>query len=92
MRPAPRHLGAVTTTAVANLLEALGREELRNVCVVIADLAANYQAGSAQINAALQEAVRFALTENPVVARGERGGEIFRLVANQGPAANGSGA
>ena len=48
-------LGAVTTTALANLLEALGRDELRNVCVVIADLAANYQAGSAQINAALQD-------------------------------------
>ena len=48
-------LAAVTTTALANLLEALGREELANVCVVIADLAANYQAGSAQINAALQD-------------------------------------
>ena len=48
-------LATVTTTALANLLEALGREELRNVCVVIADLAANYQTGSAQINAALQD-------------------------------------
>ena len=48
-------LATVTTTALANLLEALGREELRNVCLVITDLAANYQAGSAQINAALQD-------------------------------------
>ena len=48
-------LAAVTTTALANLLEALGRKELANVCVVITDLAANYQAGSAQINAALQD-------------------------------------
>ena len=48
-------LAAVTTTALANLLEALGREELANVCVVITDLAAAYQAGSAQINAALQD-------------------------------------
>ena len=47
-------LAAVTTTALANLLEALGREELANVCVVITDLAASYQAGSAQLNSALQ--------------------------------------
>ncbi len=63
-------LAAVTTTALANLLEALGRDELRNVCVVITDLAATYQAGSAQINAALQnlqgETNRAAMNLEPV--------------------------
>ena len=32
-------------------------------------------------NRGWRKAVRFALTENPVLERGERGGEIFRLVA-----------
>ena len=63
-------LAAVTTTALANLHEALGRDELRNVCVVITDLAATYQAGSAQINAALQnlqgETNRAAMNLEPV--------------------------
>ena len=48
-------LATVTTTALANLLVALGREELGNVCVVITDLDANYEAGSAQINAVLKD-------------------------------------
>ena len=34
-------------------------------------------------NKGWRKAVRFALTENPVVARGEREGEIFRLVAGK---------
>ena len=34
-------------------------------------------------NKGWRKAVRFALTENPVVARGERDGEIFRLVAGK---------
>ena len=34
-------------------------------------------------NKGWRKAVRFALTENPVVERGERDGEIFRLVAGQ---------
>ena len=36
-------------------------------------------------NKGWRKAVRFALTENPVVERGERDGEIFRLVAGKGP-------
>ena len=63
-------LATVTTTALANLLEALGRDELRNVCVVIADLAANYQEGSAQLNTALAnlqgETNRAAMNLEPV--------------------------
>ena len=46
-------------------------------------------------NKGWRKAVRFALTENPVVARGERDGEIFRLVAGKtqsvaAPASNGA--
>lgn len=48
-------LSAVTTTALSNLLVALGREELANVCLVISDLKASYSAGGAQIVAALND-------------------------------------
>ena len=48
-------------------------------------------------NKGWRKAVRFALTENPVVERGERDGEIFRLVAGKAqsraahsPASNGA--
>ncbi len=48
-------------------------------------------------NKGWRKAVRFALTENPVVERGGRDGEIFRLVAGKGrsrsyrgPASNGT--
>ena len=40
-------LSVVTTTALSNLLVAVGRDELRNVCVVISDLKATYGAGGA---------------------------------------------
>ncbi len=43
-------------------------------------------------NKGWRKAVRFALTENPVLERAERGGEIFRLVAGEGRAANGDSA
>ena len=48
-------LSAVTTTALANLLVAVGRDELRNVCVVISDLTATYGAGGSQILTALAD-------------------------------------
>ena len=48
-------LSAVTTTALSNLLVAVGRDELRNVCVVISDLTATYGAGGAQIVTALND-------------------------------------
>ena len=48
-------LSAVTTTALSNLLVAVGRDELRNVCLVISDLKASYDAGAAQIVAALDD-------------------------------------
>ena len=48
-------LAAVTTTALSNLLVAVGRDELRNVCLVISDLKASYGAGAARIGSALDD-------------------------------------
>ena len=48
-------LAAVTTTALSNLLVAVGRDELSNVCLVISDLQASYGAGAARIGAALDD-------------------------------------
>ncbi len=47
-------LAQVTTTALSNLLVAVSRDELSNVCVVISDLKATYEGGSQQINRALE--------------------------------------
>ena len=41
-------------------------------------------------NTGWRKAVRFALTENPVVDRAECGGEVFRLVAGRGRAGHGA--
>ena len=63
-------LAAVTTTALSNLLVAVGRDELRNVCLVISDLKASYGEGAAQIVAALEnleaETGRAAMNLEPV--------------------------
>ena len=63
-------LSQVTTTALANLLVALGKDELSNVCVVISDLKATYEGGSEQINKALEylknEVGRSAIVLEPV--------------------------
>ena len=63
-------LSAVTTTALSNLLVAVGRDELRNVCLVISDLKASYGEGAAQIVAALDnleaETGRAAMNLEPV--------------------------
>ncbi len=63
-------LARVTTTALANLLVAVGKEELSNVCVVISDLKATYEGGSEQITKALEdlksEVGRSALPLEPV--------------------------
>lgn len=63
-------LATVTTTALSNLLVAVGRDDLRNVCVVISDLKASYDAGGAQVNAALtnfeNETGRAAMPLEPV--------------------------
>jgi hypothetical protein len=70
----------VTTTALSNLLVAVGKDELANVCVVISDLKATYEGGSAQINRALEdlrsEVGRSALTLEPV---GMNTDEIYHI-------------
>ena len=48
-------LSVVTATALSNLLVAVGRDELRYVCLVITDLTASYDAGSQQIINALKD-------------------------------------
>lgn len=63
-------LAQVTAAALSNLLVAVGKKELSNVCVVISDLRATYQSGSQQLHAALQnfegEVGRSAITLEPV--------------------------
>ena len=63
-------LSVVTATALANLLVAVGRHELCNVCVVMSDLTAAYASGSEQIAGALreleQETGRTAMNLEPV--------------------------
>jgi predicted AAA+ superfamily ATPase len=63
-------LSQVTTTALANLLVAVSKEDLSNVCIVISDLRATYESGSEQINRALEnlknEVGRSALVLEPV--------------------------
>ena len=51
-------LSVVTATALANLLVAIGRDELRNVCLVLTDLTAAYGAGSERIAGALRDLER----------------------------------
>ena len=48
-------LSVVTATALSNLLVAVGRDELSNVCLVISDLTAGYGAGSQHIISALED-------------------------------------
>ncbi len=74
-------LSVVTTTALANLLVAVNKAELVNVCVVISDLTASYQGGSTQINAALdnlqKETSRSALRIEPVNTHGD---ELYHIL------------
>ena len=74
-------LAVVTTTALSNLLVAVGKGELANVCVVISDLKATYTSGSSQINRALGaltlEVGRSALTLEPV---GMNSDEIYHIL------------
>ena len=74
-------LAAVTTTALSNLLVAVGRDELRNVCLVISDLKASYGAGAARIGAALDdleaETGRAAMNLEPVRMNSD---EFYRIL------------
>jgi hypothetical protein len=74
-------LSTVTATAIANLLVAVNKVELSNVCVVIADLTASWQAGGAMLNSALNnlknETSRSALRIEPVSSQGE---ELYHIL------------
>ncbi len=63
-------LSVVTATALSNLLVAIGKDELANVCLVITDLTASYAGGSQQIIQALndldKETGRTAMSLEPV--------------------------
>jgi hypothetical protein len=63
-------LAHVTVTALSNLLIAIGRPSCSRVCLVITDLSAAYQLGSAHITAVLtdleKETHRAAMTLEPV--------------------------
>lgn len=74
-------LAAVTTTALANLFVAVGKDELSNVCIVLSDLNATYQLGTEQLGRALQnlenEVGRVALNLEPV---GLNTDEIYHIL------------
>lgn len=63
-------LAQVTATALSNLLVAIGKDTCRRVCLVITDLAASYEKGSAQIATVLsdfeKETHRTAMSLEPV--------------------------
>lgn len=74
-------LSVVTTTALANLLVAVNKAELTNVCVVISDLTASYGGGTDQLNKALsnlqKETNRSALRIEPVNPHGD---ELYHIL------------
>ncbi len=49
------NLARVTTTALANLFTALGKEELTNVCLVVSDLKGTYESGSELLQSSFKE-------------------------------------
>ena len=75
-------LAVVTATALANLLVALGRDELRNICLVISDLTDSYSTGSQQITSVLRdlerETGRSAMNLEPVRANTDEFYHILR--------------
>jgi hypothetical protein len=75
------NLAAVTTTALANLFNALGKEELSNVCVVISDLQATYERGSELLQSSFKElgneVNRSALNIEPVSSTSD---EIYHIL------------
>jgi len=77
-------LATVTTAALSNLLVAVGKPPLENVCVVISDLTATYSEGSQKINEALDdlknEADRGAMPLEPVQ---QNTNEIYHILRKQ---------
>ncbi len=74
-------LSIVTTTALANLFNALNRRELDNVLVVISDLKATYQSGARLLQSTFPnlegEVNRFALDIQPVSSSSD---EIYDIL------------
>ncbi|MDT4292341.1 DUF499 domain-containing protein [Methylomonas sp. MO1] len=74
-------LAHVTNTALSNLMVAVDRPELANVCVVISDLRATYEDGSNELNQALDnlanEANRSSLRLEPVNPQGD---ELYHIL------------
>lgn len=74
-------LAHVTNTALSNLMVAVDRPELSNVCVVISDLRATYEDGSNELNQALDnlanEANRSSLRLEPVNPQGD---ELYHIL------------
>lgn len=75
------NLSVVTITALANLFNALGKEELSNVCVVVSDLKATYESGSEQLQSTFKELEgevnRSALNIEPV---GTNSDDIYKIL------------
>ena len=59
-------LARVTSTALANLLIALGREELKNICLVLSSLEGSHLQGNQIINQSLQDAIN-EVNRNPLI-------------------------
>ncbi len=74
-------LSIVTTTALANLFNALNNEALKNVLIVISDLKATYQSGTRLLQSSFSnlegEVSRFALDIQPV---GSSSDEIYDIL------------
>ncbi len=74
-------LSVATATAISNLLVAVDRPELANVCVVISDLTASWEGGSGQLNRAItnlqNETGRSALRLEPVSSQGS---ELYHIL------------
>lgn len=74
-------LSIVTTTALANLFNALNRSELDNVLIVISDLKATYQSGTHLLQSSFSnlegEVSRFAMDIQPV---GSSSDEIYDIL------------
>lgn len=77
-------LSVVTTTALANLIVAANKAELSNVLIVISDLKATYEGGSATLSEALKnldnEVNRTALELEPVR---QNSGEIYQILKSK---------
>lgn len=75
------NLAVVTTNALANLFNALGKEELSNVCLVISDLRATYESGSELLQSTFKELedeiTRFALNLEPVAGASD---EVYHIL------------